>query len=115
MLKCSERKLLIIICYYILVTVITLTGFTDLSRKSDLFEQRLNEYFLCELFGHDPNNPCDRTNLEETFSIPLSIISYALHGVLPLVNLIFIIDAKEIKMKYWKAIKKVKYTMSEQK
>ena len=108
----SEQKILIVICYYIVVSVVFLTGFADASRKADIFKENFYKYLLCEQSGHDPNNPCDRSVLE-TFSYILTIFSYGLHGILPLVNLIFTIDFREINMKCHVMVDKVKTSLSE--
>ena len=98
-LRSSEFKILLIICYYIVSTVINLTAFADFSRNSDLFQVRLSKYFACEQFGHNPELPCDRKPFEETVSSTLVILSYGFHGTLPLVNLVFTLNKNDIKMK----------------
>ena len=115
----SERKILLIICYYIISTVINLTAFADFSHKSDLFQERLAKYFACEQFGHDPSNPCDRQPFEETLSSALIILSYGFHGTLPLLNLVFAVNINDLKGKCFRFrnsqkvdIKKVKNTTS---
>ena len=108
----SEHKILIIICYYIIVSVVFLTGFTEASRNADIFGDKLYRYLMCERSGHDPNNPCDRTVLE-TSSYILTIFSYGLNGVLPCVNLLFTIDISEIKTKYQKMVNRMKSSLNE--
>lgn len=95
----AERKLLIVFCYYIVSTVIALTAFADFARKSDIFAAELDNYFICELGGHDPTNPCDRARFEGILSATLIVFAYAVHGLLPTVNLIFVISFKDLKSK----------------
>lgn len=74
--------------------MINLTAFAEFARKSDVFEVELNKYFACEFSGHDPVNPCVRkTVLSE---VPV-ILSYAFHGSLPLVNLVFAVNFQGLK------------------
>lgn len=100
---CSECKILLIICSYIVSTVISLTAFADFSHKSDLFQIRLAQYFTCEQSGHDPSNPCDRKPFEEAVSSTLVILSYAFSGTQPLVNLVFAVNVNDIKRKCFPA------------
>ena len=98
-LNVAERKLLIIFCYYVVSTVVNLTAFSDFASKSDIFEVELNRYFACELAGHDPSNPCPRTFEGVWTEVPV-IIAYGLHGILPLVNLIFVVSLQELREKF---------------
>ena len=95
----SERKLLIILCYYITAAVIGLSSYSDFSRKSGLFEEKLNEYFKCEQLGHDPSNPCDRTTFETLSSTRIAIVTSVIVGIQPAVNLLFAVNVEEIKHK----------------
>ena len=98
----AERKILIILCYYVLLGVIALTAFTIFTRNSTQFSDAIAEYWLCESTGVNPENSCDR--LRESFqqlSYPgLSAVSYVLLGIFPAVNLIFAVNVKEIKQKF---------------
>ena len=92
----SERKLLLIFIYYIVSTVINLTAFADFAHKADVFEAELNKYFSCEALGHNPENPCEFDNVIIT---TLVVLSYAFHGILPIVNLIFAVNIQDLKKK----------------
>ena len=94
---------MIILCYFIVSTVINLTAFAEFSHKSAISKKRLTSYFFCEQLGHDPQNPC---NFENTVSVALAILAYGFHGTLPLVNLIFALNIEEIKMIYKRRFKR---------
>ena len=74
-------------------------AFSDFAGKADLFQNELNKYLQCELLGHDPLNPCDRSSLEPIVSDSLIILSLGFHGMLPVVNLIFTISVQDMKSK----------------
>ena len=93
----AERKLLIVFWVFVVSTVINLTAFSSFARKSDVFEAELNNYFLCELPGHDPLYPCDREKVESILSEVPVILSYGLLGSLPLANLVFVIRFDRLK------------------
>ena len=80
-------------------TVVNLTAFSNLAGKADIFGIELNRYFMCERFGHDPTNPCNRARFERTRSEVLAILSLGLHGILPLFNLIFVISVRDLREK----------------
>lgn len=76
--------------------MINFTSFSDFARKSDILEIELAAYFMCELHSHDPNNSCDQERVEIGSEVPV-ILSYALLGLLPIVNLVFVINFQGLK------------------
>ena len=76
---------------------ISVSAFSDFRRKADLFLYELMKYFICELNGHDPLNPCDRSVIEGIQPDGLSIMVYMNGGILPVVNLIFVISIQDSK------------------
>jgi hypothetical protein len=74
-------------------------SFSDFARKADLFQNELKKYFLCELRGHDPLNPCDRSSFETLESDTLTILTFMFSGMLPVANLIFTISVQGVKNK----------------
>ena len=90
---------MIVFFYYVVSTVIGLTAFSDFALKADLFESELIKYLQCEMPGHDPLNPCNRSAFEHILSDALIILSYGLVGMLPVVLLIFTISIQDLKSK----------------
>ena len=90
---------MIIFSYYVLLTVVALTAFTITTRNSEPFTKQLLNYFACEGKGNDPNNPCDRNTFRQ-LAIPwLSVIGFILLFLLPAVNLVYVLNIKELKKK----------------
>ncbi len=85
--------------YYVISTVISLTAFSDYVNKADLFQSELIKYLQCELLGHDPLNPCDRSKLESIVIGALAVLSFGFQGMLPVVNLIFTISIQDMRSK----------------
>ena len=100
MIGSAERKLLIILCYYVLLVVISLTGFTVSLRSSGLYIGALLEYMQCEATGVDPENPCNRASFEEQTYPGLTTLAYVLLWIFPAVNLIFAVNISELKEKF---------------
>ena len=103
----AERKILITFCYYVLLTVVTLTSFTIATRNSELLAEHLLNYFACEGRGNDPNNPCDRNTFRQLTYPWLTAVSIVLIHMLPAINLVYALNIKELKEKFniTKAIK----------
>ena len=93
----AERKILIIFCYYVILGVIVLITFSFATRNDDRLLEEITGYFTCELPGIDPQNPCDRSRYQSLLNPELNCISYILLGLFPVVNLIFAVNAEEIK------------------
>ena len=100
MIGTAERKLLIILCYYVLLVAISLTAFTVTLRRSGLYFTALLEYWRCETTGVDPENPCNRASFEEQTYPGLTTLAYVLLWTFPAVNLIFAVNISEIKKKF---------------
>ena len=96
----AERKLLIILCYYVLLAIVALTGVSIPLRNAEPLANALIEYWQCEAAGIDPDNPCSRASIEQQSNPALITISYVLLWLFPAVNLIFAVNIKEIRQKF---------------
>ena len=85
--------------YYILVTVFSLTSFTLATRNSGPFVMQLQAYFACEGRGHDPDNPCDRNNFRQLAYPGVATTSFILLDLFPVVNLLYVLNIRELKDK----------------
>ena len=98
----AERKVLIVFCYFVLLVVVALTALASLTRISGQYAITLLEYWQCEATGFDPEKQCDRLYalFEEPGPPALIAISNLLYLILPLVNLVFVINVTELKQKF---------------
>ena len=98
----AERKILIIFCYYVLLVVIALIAFSATTRNGVQFAAALADYWLCELTGVDPENPCDelRASLQRLSFPVLTSFAYILLGIIPAVHLVFAVNISELKQKF---------------
>ncbi len=93
----AEKKLLVIIVYYVLLAVLALTTFTIFSQTLPLFMKRLFEYFTCEQTGSPESAPCDTGGFQDlTNPIPANM-SFVLLAVNPWLNLVFALNIRELK------------------
>jgi len=89
----AEKKLLIIFSYYVVLASIALTSFTLSIRNSDNFISGIQAYFFCEQGGIDPDNPCSRDYLINSYP-SIATLSFILLALFPVVNLIYAINLK---------------------
>ena len=97
--KAVEVRVLIILCYFILLGVSALTTFSVSSQNIQHFTRELISYLLCESTGTTNGKLCDRMAFEQ-FSNPIpTALSFLLLGLYPVVNLIYVVHIQELKQK----------------
>ena len=92
----AELKILIVLCYYIIITVVSLCGFSILSESIPEFRDDLTQYFACESLGVNSGMDCQR-DVSRIDSESLNTLTSVLIGFFPYVNFIYIISLKDIK------------------
>lgn len=97
----AERKILIVFCYYVLTTVISLVALTLATRTGEIVIQHITEYFVCEL--DHPSKPCSR-KFEEFLYPYLTATSFVLMGFFPFMILIFLTNFREMKERVVKCL-----------
>ena len=109
----AEKKLLVIIFYYVLLAVLALTTFTISTRNAITIIKEILLYFICERDGINPSQPCDRSRFEG-FNNPVpGTLSFILLGLFPCVNLIFTVNVKELREKIEPCVTCVKRKMDQ--
>ena len=107
-LDTAQKKLLIVFCYYVVLTVIALTSFTLATRNTGVIVNSAKRYFLCEQNGHDPSEPCSRSELERLMNPTGITLSFILAMALfPVVNLVYIVNIQELKELWRKCLVKM--------
>lgn len=111
----AEKKILIVTCYCIVLSTVALTAFTLSTRDTPAFVRNIGLYFLCEQRGHDPENPCSRDYIKNSDSV-LTMLSYVLLSLFPVVNLIYAINIRELKefMQKMKSTKNKRFSSNTQ-
>ena len=82
--------------------VVSLTALAITVRNSGQYAVTLVKYWQCEATGVDPEKQCDRlyASFEELGPPALIAISNMLYLILPLVNLVFVVNVTELKQKF---------------
>ena len=78
-----------------------MTGYTIGSRNEDKILAAIKDYWQCEALGIDPDRQCIkmRASFEELTYPGLTILGHLILGLLPAINLIFVVNIKELKKK----------------
>ena len=64
---------------------------TNLENISTEFQN----YFTCESNGHNPEDPCDKSRLEELHQPVLEALTHNFLYLIPVLNLVFVFDTKQ--------------------
>ena len=99
MLLLQKKRIIILfltfVVYGILFSVYgTVIGFT----REEAMEN-LEEYFTCELLGHEPGK-CDRSEIEFTYVAYLKIFSFSSMVLFPVCTLIFVLNWRKVQQCY---------------
>ena len=90
----AEKKILFVLCYYVIFSVITLMNFGIYTANTDSFREALEAYFHCQALGHLPNqtSQCDPKEYQQYIYPELSATNYFLMGFITTANLTFVIN-----------------------
>ncbi len=90
---------MIIFAYFIAFEVLALVAFSLSQRNASQLTQEIGVYFTCEVNGHDPSSPCDRTAFERLLYPTIGIFSNILLLLIPLVNMVYVVDFQFLRRK----------------
>ena len=112
----AETKILIILCYYALFAVVSLSYFTVGLGDQDEFDDAVGRYFVCESAGSQME--CNRSELEQFTYDDVVIATLVLLGLVPCVNLIFVINwgatkdlRQSIRMRWFRCVSREHVTL----
>ena len=90
----AEKKILFVLCYYVIFTVIMLVYFGLLTADTDSFVEALERYLRCQALGHLPNqtSQCDPKEYQQYIYPGLAATTYFLLGFITTANLTFVIN-----------------------
>ena len=84
-------------CYYVVLATITLIAFTLATRNAPIFVKKVQRYFFCEQGGHNPSNPCIRSDFEKHLYPSVATLSFISLSLYPVVNLLYAANFQKIK------------------
>ena len=94
-----ERKLLLVLCYYVIFGSETLVTFAVSTTNIGPYIAAVSNYFACEANGNSTSGRCDaeRKGFESLNHFQLTFLAYILLGLLPAMNLVYVMNCKKIK------------------
>lgn len=90
-LKQAEVKVLVICCWYVILGLATLLGYTLSSVVLDDLQHQLRDYFECERCGVNSGATCERDGFERFTNPSLITIAYSLLNLYPLITLVYVV------------------------
>lgn len=106
----AECKLLVILCYAVVLGVLGITHFGVLTATQEEYIAALEAYFSCELTGI-PNN-CSRSSFQQYTHPSLLFSTYIIIGLIPAVNLTYVINWTSAKKMVFHYLKQPRHTNS---
>ena len=97
-----ETKILIVLCYYFLFGVVSLSYFSIESANREDYLLAIQRYFICEAAGS--GTECDRSGFDNFGYRWVGSLVFLMLGLIPAVNLTFVINwtvAKELCKNLW--------------
>ena len=101
----AEIKLLCYFVYYFIISVFSLSFATVIIRDVPQDRRLFMEYFNCQSFGVDPNNPCV-LEVDRHWSLITSVILPILFMFAPYITMVYIVPVDKLKEKWQMWIKK---------
>ena len=95
----AEKKLLIVSFYYVALVVFGLLSFSLSQKNRYLLWKELQIYFMCESQGHNPNDPCDRSQFERLSHPAVYTLSFSILLLAPVIHSVFVINIQLLKKK----------------
>ena len=95
----AEKKLLFVLCYYMLVAAIILSAVTWQIRISSDEITNIQKFFFCELGSHNSSNQCKYSGLDNIDSVHIiyRVFSFLMFSLIPFVNLVYAVNIQELK------------------
>ncbi|XP_065890372.1 uncharacterized protein [Dysidea avara] len=92
-----EVKILLLLCYCMIIGVISLINLTVAIDDTDLFLKDLTNYFICHLGGDDPMCEQFRREFEKHDHVKMNVFTYFLIALITWVDLLFSIHSQDVK------------------
>ena len=99
----AETKIVLVLCYYALFGIVTLSYFSVVVAEQKSEFLAIQQYFICEAAGSGVE--CDRSGFNHFGYQKGVVVVYLLLGLIPTVNLTFVINwtvAKDSAKRFWK-------------
>ena len=84
-------KIMIVFAYFLLLVLFVISRESVYLAKKDAIIDAIDKYFLCEAIGHVPGR-CSREFFEQYSYLGLDFMFYFIILLLPIVNLVFLIN-----------------------
>ena len=95
-MQTAERKLFLILCYYVVLASVALAGFSIATSTGEVYVQNVIKYFACEAGGIKQICDSQRKEFESFMNPGVNMVAYILLGALPSVYLAYIVNFNKL-------------------
>ena len=100
----AETKIILVLCYYAVFGIVAMSYMSvEIGDQEDEITA-ITDYFVCEATGSDNGVECDRSGFDHFGYHGLIVLVYWLLGLIPVINLVFVINwsvTKESVRRNW--------------
>ena len=88
----AETKIILVLCYYAVFGIVAMSYMSvEIGEQEDEITA-ITEYFICEAVGSGHGAECDRSGFDHFGYHGLIVLVYWLLGLIPVINLVFVIN-----------------------
>ena len=95
-MQTAERKIFVILCYYVVLASVALAEFSITTSTGELFVQNVIKYFACEAGGIKQICDSQRKEFESFIHSGVDMVTYILLGALQSVYLTYIVNFNKL-------------------
>jgi hypothetical protein len=99
----AEFRLLIFLFYFAFALALNLILFTIGLRNAFQYQKGFDDYFTCEAFGFDPDNPCV-LEVDRHRDHALTILALTVQNFAPCIALVYFIPVDKVKARWNKSL-----------
>ena len=92
----AEFRLLVFLFYFAFAVALNLILYTNGLRYAFQNQQEFEDYFMCEAFGSNPDDPCV-LEVDRHIDHALTLLAITIQNLAPCVALVYIIPVDKVK------------------
>lgn len=98
---------MVFLFYFAFALALSLILYTNGLKNAFQYQQEFNDYFMCEAFGSNPDNPC-ALEVDRHIDHALTILAGMVHNLAPCVALVYITPVEKLKAQWNKSFTNLK-------
>ena len=99
----AEVRLLVFLFYFAFAVALNLILYTNGLRHAFQNRQKFEDYFMCEAFGSNPDDPCV-LEVDRHIDHALTLLAITIQNLAPCVALVYIMPVDKVKAQWNKSL-----------